>query len=76
VTVQASVLAITPDDILLLEPSEQDAFVAMLDKIADARGEGGQMKYREFLAQIALAQLRNGKNGIRLVGDVHRRDDG
>ena len=36
VTVQASVLAITPDDILLLEPSEQDAFVAMLDKIADA----------------------------------------
>lgn len=30
------------------------------------------MKYRDFLAEVTLAQLRNGKDGIRLVGVVRR----
>lgn len=39
VTLQGAVLAVRPEDILHLSPAEQDAFVAMLGKIADARGE-------------------------------------
>ncbi len=39
VTVQGAVLSITPHDILLLAREEQEMFVDLLNKIADARGE-------------------------------------
>lgn len=39
VTVEASVLAIAPGDILYLAPSEQELLKDLLCKIADARGE-------------------------------------
>jgi len=30
------------------------------------------MKYRDFLRELSLIQLRKGRNGIRLVGTVQR----
>jgi len=41
VTVQGTMLAITPEDILLLAQSEQEIFMNMLRKIADGREEEG-----------------------------------
>ena len=39
ISVQGTMLAITPGDILLLAAAERELFVEMLRKIADARGE-------------------------------------
>jgi len=39
VTVQAEVLAISPQDVLLLERDEQETLLALIGKIADARGK-------------------------------------
>ena len=37
--VRGVMLAIRPEDVLLLDPKEQTKFVQLLDRIADLRGE-------------------------------------